>query len=264
MSATAASGTIPQARALAAGELLGRLFDEHGRLVLGLCRGLLADAAEAEDAAQQTFLSAYRSLLAGRLPRDEAAWIATIARNECRGRIRKRMRAPATTPLADDLPVAAVADTAETAERNADVEQLRAALRDLPARQRTALALREFYGLRQDEVAAAMGIEQATVESLLWRARKGLEERARTLPRLRTVLVVPASLREDLARLVPGPRIGMPDVDLQAVREDSQQRARTALEATLEALRAAGADATGELVADPIDALAAKVAAVDG
>jgi hypothetical protein len=64
--------------------------------------------------------------------------------------------------------------------------------------------------------------------------------------------------------LVPGPRIGMPEVDLQAVREESQHRARTALDATLEALQAAGAQATGELVADPIDALAAKVAAVDG
>jgi hypothetical protein len=63
--------------------------------------------------------------------------------------------------------------------------------------------------------------------------------------------------------IVPGPRIGMPEVDLQAVREDSQQRARTALDATLEALRAAGAEATGELVTEPIDALAAKVAEVD-
>jgi hypothetical protein len=64
--------------------------------------------------------------------------------------------------------------------------------------------------------------------------------------------------------VVPGPRIGMPEVDLQAVREDSQQRARTALDATLEALRAAGADANGELVTEPIDALVAKVAEVDG
>lgn len=64
--------------------------------------------------------------------------------------------------------------------------------------------------------------------------------------------------------IVPGPRIGMPEVDLEAVRQDSQHRARTALEATLEALRAAGVDATGQLVADPIDALAAKVTEVDG
>jgi hypothetical protein len=64
--------------------------------------------------------------------------------------------------------------------------------------------------------------------------------------------------------LVPGPSIGMPEVDFQAVRQDSQRRAQTALDATLEALRAAGADVTGELVTDPIRSLAAKVSAVDG
>jgi len=64
--------------------------------------------------------------------------------------------------------------------------------------------------------------------------------------------------------VVPGPRIGMPEVDLEAVREDSQNRAQHQLDATLAALRAAGAEVTGELVSDPIDALAAKVGEVDG
>ena len=64
--------------------------------------------------------------------------------------------------------------------------------------------------------------------------------------------------------LVPGAMVAMPDVDFQAIVEDSREYAEAQLEATLEALRAAGASATGELVGDPIDALAAKVAAVDG
>ena len=40
-----------------------QLFAEYGRTVHGLCRALLRDRAEAEDAAQQTFLSAHRALL---------------------------------------------------------------------------------------------------------------------------------------------------------------------------------------------------------
>jgi DNA-directed RNA polymerase specialized sigma24 family protein len=43
---------------------------------------------------QQAFLSAYRSILAGNEPRQPAAWLATIARNECLDRIRARMREP--------------------------------------------------------------------------------------------------------------------------------------------------------------------------
>src|SRR5215471_7732609 len=69
--------------AAAASARVGALFDAHGRMVLGLCRLLLRDPAEAEDAAQQTFLSAHRALLGGGQPR-----------NECRARIRTRMRAP--------------------------------------------------------------------------------------------------------------------------------------------------------------------------
>src|SRR5436305_6608945 len=71
-----------------------RLFADYGRTVGGLCRALLRDRAEAEDAAQHTFLSAHRALLNGTDPREPAAWLATIARNECWSRIRTRMREP--------------------------------------------------------------------------------------------------------------------------------------------------------------------------
>jgi DNA-directed RNA polymerase specialized sigma24 family protein len=74
--------------------------------VLGLCRVLLRHRQEAEDAVQQTFLSAYRSLLNGVEPRYPAAWLATIARNECRGRIEARMR----EPLGDWEPVSTLPD----------------------------------------------------------------------------------------------------------------------------------------------------------
>ncbi|MGH3034704.1 MAG: sigma factor, partial [Gaiellaceae bacterium] len=76
------------------GARVGALFEEHGRMIYGLCRLLLRGGVEAEDAAQETFLSAQRSLLAGNEPRDAAAWLAAIARNECRARIREHMRAP--------------------------------------------------------------------------------------------------------------------------------------------------------------------------
>jgi hypothetical protein len=61
------------------------------------------------------------------------------------------------------------------------------------------------------------------------------------------------------------PSMGMRDVDLDAVRQDCVDRSRAELAHTLEALRKAGANAEGEVVSQPpIDALAAKVAEVDG
>src|SRR5262245_20194720 len=64
----------------AASAEIGRLFVAHGRMVVGLCRFLLRDPVEAEDAAQQSFVAAHRSLLRGSIPRDAPAWLATIAR----------------------------------------------------------------------------------------------------------------------------------------------------------------------------------------
>ena len=78
-----------------------RLYAAHYRMVFGLCRALLRNTPEAEDAAQQVFLSAHRSLLNGAEPREPAAWLATIARNECWARIRGRMREPLAVDAAD-------------------------------------------------------------------------------------------------------------------------------------------------------------------
>src|SRR5436305_14295600 len=79
-----------------------QLYALHHRMVTGLCRALLRDQGEAEDAAQQVFLSAHRSLLNGATPREPAAWLAAIARNECWAPIRARMREPLPSQAADD------------------------------------------------------------------------------------------------------------------------------------------------------------------
>lgn len=61
------------------------------------------------------------------------------------------------------------------------------------------------------------------------------------------------------------PAMAMSDVDLDAVRRDCQERSDSELAQTLAALHAAGATAVGTIVGEsPIDALAAKVAEIDG
>ena len=66
--------------------------------------------------------------------------------------------------------------------------------------------------------------------------------------------------------VMASPAMAMREVDIEAVRKDCKDRSDRDLKATLEALKAAGAvDAHGEVVTQPpIDALSAKVAAVDG
>jgi len=98
------------------------LYAQFGRTVSGLCGALLRSRTDAEDAAQQTFLSAHRALLNGSRPEQPAAWLATIARNECWSRIRTRMR----EPLPAEAVEAASAEPDPLAEaiRNADLAAL--------------------------------------------------------------------------------------------------------------------------------------------
>ncbi|MEO8289942.1 MAG: sigma-70 family RNA polymerase sigma factor [Gaiellaceae bacterium] len=184
----------------AAGARLSELFEEHGRMVYGVCRVLLRDPQEAEDASQQTFLSAQKSMLAGHEVRDPGAWLGTIARNECRERIRARMSAPLT--LVDQDAVSLGVE--DVAGRRAEIEALCAALAELPQHQREAIVLREFYGLSYGEVRAALGVTDAAVESLLFRARKRLQKELRPARVASGALALPLGLRDSIASAIPG------------------------------------------------------------
>ena len=175
------------------------LYAQFGRTVSGLCRALLRDAAEAEDAMQQTFLSAHRALVNGSRPREPAAWLAAIARNECWARIRTRMCEPLPSDaLETRMPGAS--DPVAEALRRADLAALWTAIGALPPVQRDALLLREFGGLSYEELAAALAVSEPAVESLLFRARR----RLRVQLRAALAALTGASWLEALARLVAG------------------------------------------------------------
>jgi RNA polymerase sigma factor (sigma-70 family) len=177
------------------------LFEDHAPMVLAICRYHLRDHQAAEDAAQETFLSAHRSLLGGTRPRDPAAWLATIARNQCRRGL--RTRTPHAAPF-DDARAGTVADPADIVADRAALTEVTSAIAHLPPRQREALVMRELWGLSYEQVAAAMHLSASAVDSLLSRARRTLSEQFGDIPKAaRGVLVVPASLREQLSRFIP-------------------------------------------------------------
>ena len=186
------------------GAALGHLFDDHGRMVLGICRIYLEDPYEAEDAAQETFVSAHRSLLSGRQPDLSGPWLAAIARNECRDRIRgsaRRNTTAAPQEMFERLPDTQSDAIADNIDRGAS---LHAALSDLPEAQREAFVMREVLGLRYDEIANALETSESAVESLLVRARKTLRTHLGGKRLAPAALVVPFALRESLAHAVPG------------------------------------------------------------
>lgn len=151
-----------------------QLYESHAALVRSVCRSLLRDRVEAEDAVQQTFLSAQRALLNGSEPRDAGAWLATIARHESLARVRGRMREPLPMEVEEHQ---AAPDVHAAAVGRHDAGALRDALAELPVQQREAILLREVRGFSYQEVAASLAVTTSAVESLLFRARRRLQTR---------------------------------------------------------------------------------------
>jgi RNA polymerase sigma-70 factor (ECF subfamily) len=193
--------------AKAVGREVGRLFAEHGRMVFALCNVLLCNREEAEDATQQCFLSAQKSMLAGTVPTDAAAWLAAIARNECLSRLRRRR--PATVALRDD-DLLTDTDVADLVDRRTEIAALSEAIAGLPPAQRQAVVLRDFYGLSYHEVSVALGVTGPAVESLLFKSRKRLQDRLRPFHAASGIAAVPAVVREALSRAIPGFSSGLP------------------------------------------------------
>jgi RNA polymerase sigma factor (sigma-70 family) len=151
-----------------------QLYESHVTLVRSICGSLLRNRVEAEDAVQQTFLSAQRALLNGSAPRDAAAWLATIARHESLARVRVRMREPLPVETEEH---GAAPDAHAVAVSRHEAGELHDALAGLPAQQREAILLREVRGFSYQEVAASLSVTTSAVESLLFRARRSLQTR---------------------------------------------------------------------------------------
>ena len=151
------------------------LFERHGKRVLGLLTRLLNSRAEAEDAAQDTFLEAFRDLPRLRDPDGFGAWLTRIAVSHAHRRFRRRrlLSFLGFGPEADAT-LDALADPRETSESRAELALLQRHLDRLPAEQRGAWMLRHVEGYELTEVAELLGVSLATVKRKLMAAQDAL------------------------------------------------------------------------------------------
>jgi RNA polymerase sigma-70 factor (ECF subfamily) len=156
----------------AAPQLAEELFNEHHRRIYLYCLRQLGSPEEAEDAVQATYLNACRSLMDGFEPEAAQAWLFKVAHNVCLTRRRSSYRR-ARVERPQDLQ--AVQDVVAAPETSGDeLFGLDQALAGLPEQQRNAILLREWQGLSYREVATKLGVTQAAVETLIFRARRSL------------------------------------------------------------------------------------------
>lgn len=180
-------------------EAIPRLVALHGGRLHALARRFCRDEEEASDLVQETFLQAYRHWDRFEGRSRATTWLFTIAARLCTRFHRKRAGEPQHLRSLDEfLPLAAdemgvvPSDAAERAEtRTAARTAVEDAIASLPATFRMPLVLKEVVGLSVREMAAVLGIREATAKTRLHRARLEVRNAVESvLPR----------------RAVPGPR----------------------------------------------------------
>lgn len=139
-----------------------RLYREQWWPLLRLATGLVDDVQVAEDVVQDAFAATYRRWDSIRDHRAAAGYLRAAVVNGSRSVLRRRMTA--RKHLRD-----VVEETDEAADhtslRDSDSDQVRAALRLLPDRQREVLTLRYVAELSDAEIAAATGLSEGGVRS---------------------------------------------------------------------------------------------------
>jgi len=156
-------------------EAFRALVDREGATVLTVCRRILADPTEAEDAAQDAFLAAYEKLGSFRGDGPLGGWLMRIAIREARHRGRRRRPmssfAPELETAAANLTLDRSPDPAAIIEADELERWLHAALDGLPDHYRDAVRLHYLDDLSYGEIASVTGRQRATVRA---HARRGL------------------------------------------------------------------------------------------
>ena len=163
-----------------------RLVRDNAPRMMAVIRRYLRDEAEAADALQDAFTSAFRAMERFEGQSSLSTWLHRIAVNAALMRLRTRARRP-EEPLDELLPafrsdghavVPALAWNAPGLDaelgRRRHAARVRAAIDQLPETHRTVLLLRDLEELDTEETAAELGIQPGAVKTRLHRARQAL------------------------------------------------------------------------------------------
>ncbi len=155
--------------------------------VLKLAMRYTHDASDAEDAAQDAFMKAYRGMQHFRRECSFYTWLYRISVNSAKNLVAARRRSSAlflseTTDTADGVPSTEIGDAA-TPEHVLLTEEIcrmvTVAVKSLPEEQRRAVLLRELQRKSYEAIAQIMHCPLGTVRSRIYRAREVIDQRLR-------------------------------------------------------------------------------------
>ncbi|MDA3625358.1 sigma-70 family RNA polymerase sigma factor [Saccharopolyspora sp. WRP15-2] len=160
-------------------------FDElvrrHTATMYRIAHRILSDSAEAEDAVQEAWVSAWRGLARFRGDSAPTTWLYRVVTNSALAQVRRRKPTVPLEPTAEVLSGRDAVDPEGHAVRSEEAALVHRAINALEPSQRVPLVLRELEGLSYEEIAEVLEVPVPALRSRLHRARTTLLARLREM-----------------------------------------------------------------------------------
>ncbi len=156
-------------------EAFGQLIDRHAATIVNLAYRMVGNRAEAEDLAQETFLSAFKALSTFRSDSKFSTWLYRIASNKCKDWLRVKRPGQAQ----HDVDVEEVLGVHVAEERTPEqllsqqqvAQELEQAIQRLPPLYREAFVLKHIEGLSYEEMQEILGVNGDTLKMRVYKGR---------------------------------------------------------------------------------------------
>lgn len=156
-------------------EAFGQLIDRHAPAIVNLAYRMVGNRAEAEDLAQEAFLTAFKALSTFRADAKFSTWLYRIAANKCKDWLRAKRPGMGQQDVdIDDMLDIHVAEE-QTPERLLSQRQvgqeLERAIQRLPPLYREAFVLKHVEGMSYEEMEDILGVNSDTLKMRVYKGR---------------------------------------------------------------------------------------------
>jgi len=169
-------------------EAFGEIVKRWERKIFALCFGMLSREDEARDAAQETFISAYKNLKNFRGDAKVSSWLHRIAVNQCLT-VKRRAKTRSESFLDDEnnteekvFVAPSRLSPSRTTEQNERLKIIRQAVNSLPVDLRQVVVMKEFEEMTFQEISVALDLPLSTIKSRLYTALKQLRMKLERIP----------------------------------------------------------------------------------
>ena len=169
-------------------EAFGEIVNRWERKIFALCFGMLGREDEARDAAQETFISAYKNLKNFRGDAKVSSWLHRIAVNQCLT-VKRRAKTRSESFLDDEsnqeekvFVAPSRLSPSRTTEQNERLKIIRQAVNSLPVDLRQVVVLKEFEEMTFQEISDTLDLPLSTIKSRLYTALKQLRMKLERTP----------------------------------------------------------------------------------